>query len=160
MPNSIQEQIVLKVAAQLQRIATANGDDNTIATVQRFNQSGVDLSVVPTILLKEGDVSVEKAESVYPSVQKRMELIAVAIARQDETPTSTDTRDGGAILNSLVADMERMLQRNRTWDGLAIETDAPSYLSVDMDAVEPHLAMGVRFEVVYRHLRNDPYTQV
>jgi hypothetical protein len=141
-------------------ITVAKGFDNTIASVQRLNQDGVDLAVVPTILVKEGEVTVELGQSVAPMVRRRMELLAVAVTRQDETATSLDTRSGGEQLNSLTADMEKVLANNRTWDGLAIQTDPPSYMEVEMEASTPHLARAVRCEVLYEHLRIDPYVQV
>lgn len=148
-----------KITAALAQITTANGYSNTIASVQRLNQDGVDLASVPTILVKEGECVVELGQSIAPNVRRRMEVMAVVVTRQDETPTSLDTRSGGEQVNSLIADMERVLANNRTWDGLAIQTDPPSYLEVDMEASTPHLARAVRFEVLYEHLRVDPYVQ-
>ena len=159
MADSIQEQIVKKVVSALLEITVANGYDNTVQSVQRLNQSGVDLAVVPTILVKEGDCSYDLTKSAYPWVRRRMELYAVAITRQDETDGSLDTRSGGEQLNSLVADMERRMGASRSWDGLAIDTDPPSYLEVELEAVTPHLARGIRCEVVYEHLRSNPYSQ-
>ena len=156
MAYSIQEQIVKKIVAALEGITAVKGFDNTIASVQRLNQAGVDLNAVPTILVKEGDVSVELSQSIFPNVRKRMELLAVVIARQDESDTSTDLRSGGEMLNSLVADIERAVATNRTWDGLAMQTDPPSYSEVEMDATVPHLARAVRFEVIYEHVRHGP----
>src|SRR3954466_2273835 len=140
--DSIQEQIVKKIVTAL----------TPIAAVQRLHQDGLDLATVPTILLKEGDVTVEEVS--YPNVHRKMELFAVAIARQ-----VGDTPSGGEILNGLVAQIEEALQQNRTWDGLAIQTEPPSYLSVELDATTPHLSVGMRFEVSYQHLRVDPYHQ-
>jgi hypothetical protein len=144
MADSIQEQIVKKIVQSL----------SSVALVQRLNQDGVDLAVVPTILLKEGDVTVE--EVVYPNVRRRMELFAVAIARQD---VENEALSGGEILNALVAQIETAIQQNRSWDGLAIQTEPPTYLGVELDSITPHLSVGVRFEVVYQHLRVDPYNQ-
>lgn len=146
MADSIQEQIVKKIALAL----------SPIALVQRLQQDGVDLATVPTILLKEGDCSVDRGESVYPNIRRRMELFAVAIARQD---IAGDTRSGGEILNDLVAQIEGALQVGRRWDGLAIDTESPNYLHVELDSVTPHLSYGMQFAVVYEHLRNDPYSQ-
>lgn len=159
MAVSIQEQIIVQIALALARIQPANGYENAVASVQRYNQSGVDLSVLPTLLIKEGDVSVELGQSIAPNVRRRMELFVVAMTQQDETASSTDTRDGATMLNSLVADIEKVLANNRTWNALAIQTDPPSYLDVEVDAVTPHLARAVRFEVLYEHLRIDPYSQ-
>jgi len=160
MSDSIQEQIVKKIAEALGMISTVKGFDNTIASVQRLDQSGVDLNVVPTILVKEGDVSVELSNSIFPNVRKRMEILAVVITRQDESASSTDLRSGGEQLNSLVADIEKVVATNRTWDGLAMQTDPPSYSEVEMDATMPHLARAVRFEVLYEHERVNPYRQI
>jgi hypothetical protein len=159
MPDSVQESIVKKIVAALGQITTASGYSNTVASVQRLNQEGVDLAVVPTILVKEGDCTVELGASIYPNVRRRMELMAVVVTRQDESATSADLRSGGEIVNSLVADMEKVLANNRTWDGLAIQTDPPSYLEVEIEASTPHLARAVRVEVIYEHLRVDPYQQ-
>lgn len=146
MADSIQEQIIKAIAVAL----------GNVAPVQRLQQGGVDLSVVPTILVKEGECSVDLSKSVFPRIRRRMEVMAVVITRQDEV---TDTRSGGEILNGLTADIEVRLAMDRTWGGLAIMTDAPSYLEVEMDAVTPHLARGLRFEVTYEHNRLDPYLQ-
>jgi hypothetical protein len=157
--ESIQEQIVKKIVDALRMITVVKGFDNDILSVQRLNQAGVDLNVVPTILVKEGDVSVELSQSIFPNVRKRMELLAVVITRQDESEATTDLRSGGELLNSLVADMEKVVSTNRTWDGLAMQTDPPSYSEVEMDATVPHLARALRFEVLYEHIRTDPYQQ-
>jgi hypothetical protein len=159
MADSVQEQIVKKIVAALAMITTVKGFDNTVQSIQRLNQSGVDLADPPIILVKEDDCNAEIAESIYPNIRRRMGIFAVAITRQDESSTSTDLRSGGEILNSLVADMEKVISNNRTWDGLAMQTDPPSYLEVEMDATVPHLARAVRFEVTYQHLRTDPYRQ-
>src|SRR6185295_16204255 len=107
-----------------------------------------------------GDVSVEQSNSIFPNVRKRMEILAVVITRQDESASSTDLRSGGEQLNSLVADIEKVVATNRTWDGLAMQTDPPSYSEVEMDATMPHLARAVRFEVLYEHERVNPYRQI
>lgn len=157
MADSVQEQIVKKIVAALGQITTANGYSNTIASVQRYHLSGVETAVVPTIVVKEGECAAELGQSVYPSVRRRMELVIVPITRHDEV---ADPRSGGEILNSLVADVERCVAMNRTWDGLALQTDPPNYLETELEAVEPHLSKGVRFEVVYEHIRTNPYVQV
>ena len=156
MADSVQEQIVKKIVAALSRITTANGYSNTILSVQRYNLSGVETSVVPTIVVKEGECTVELDGSIYPSIRRRMELVIIPITRHDEV---ADPRSSGEILNSLVADVERCVATNRTWDGLATQTDPPHYLETELDASEPHLSKGVRFEVSYEHVRTDPYAQ-
>lgn len=157
MADSVQESIVKKIVAALATITTANGYSNTIASVQRFMLSGIDLITVPTILVKEGECSVEKELSAYPYIRRRMELVLVPITRHDEV---ADTRSSAEILNSLVADVEQCIIADRTCGGLAIQTDPPSYLETELEANEPHLSKALRFEVVYEHVHNNPYSQV
>lgn len=157
MADSIQERIVKKIVAALGTITVANGYSNTIGSVQRYHASGVRINVaVPAILVKEGECSVELALSVYPSIQRRMQVEVTPFTSHDEV---ADTRSGAEILNSLVADVERCVATNRTWDGLAIQTDPPQYFETELNAEEPYLSKGLQFDVVYQHLRTDPYAQ-
>lgn len=159
MADSILEQIVKKMASAVAEVTVANGYDNTVLSVQRFNQSGVELADVPAVLIREGVCDVERLKSTHQSVRRRAEIVLVGIIRQDETSTSTDTRSAAEQLNSLCADLEYRLGASLTWDGLAIDTEPPNYIEVEMDAVTPHAARGLQVSVVFQHVRNDPYTQ-
>lgn len=154
--DSIQEQIIKKIAAAMAEITIANGYENTILSVQRHKASGMDLSSMPTILIKEGDCSAELVKSSHQRIRRRMELFLVIATRQNE---ESDARSGGEVLNSLVADVEKRLGASQNWDGLALMTDPPSYLEVEVDAVTPHLARGLRTEIVYEHERANPWAQ-
>lgn len=145
MADSIQEQIVKQMARALA----------PVGVVQRHNQNGVNLHTVPTVLLKEGEVSADLASSVAPRIRRTMEMFAVVIDRQ----LDTDPRSGGEILNAMTAAAEELIYANRQWGGLAIQTSPPTYLEVEMDAETPHLARGLRFEVMYEHIRANPYEQ-
>lgn len=157
MADSITEQIMKKAAQALSEITVANGYANTIASVQRHQQSGVDLATTPTILIREGDAEVDLFKSVlYPTIRRTLEWYAVVITRQDEI---NDPRSGAEILNSLVADIDKRVAASGNWDGLAIMTDPPAYLEVEVDATSPHLARGLRFTTSYEHRRDNPYAQ-
>jgi len=156
MADSIQEQIVQKMAQAISEVTEANGYANTIASVQRHNQSGVDLATLPTVLIREGDCFTDLTQSWQPSVRRKMEVFLAVIARQDEEDT---TISGGAILNSLVADIEKRLAASQNWDGLAIMTDPPQYIEVEVDADTPQLTRGMQVSVTYAHQRGDPYRQ-
>lgn len=158
MAESIQEQIVKKVATAMAGIKSTDGYGNTVASVQRHNQSGVVLEAVPVILLQEGECVLDTVNSPYPWTQRRLELYVIAITRQDETAQSPDTRSGGELLNSLMADCERALLADQTWGGLAIRTEPPAYLEVELETNMPHLGKALRTEIIYRHLRHDPYS--
>jgi hypothetical protein len=154
--DSIQEQIIKKISAALALIAPSSGYENTLTSVQRFRASGVDLTTMPTILVKEGDCIPELDKSSPPHVRRRMELYLVVCVRHDE---EADARSGGEILNAYVSDIERCLASTPRWDGLALMTDPPAYLEMEVDAETPHLARGLRVEIVYEHVRADPRTQ-
>lgn len=159
MADSIQEAIIKKITTALAGVTAANGYANTVRSVQRHNQSGINLATLPTVLIKEGDCAVELDKSTHTKIRRRMEWYAVLALQQDETSTSTDTRSGGEQLNSLAADVEARVAASANWDGLAIFTDPPSYLEIEIDAETPHLARGLRFETVFEHRRNDPSSQ-
>lgn len=155
--DSIQEQIIKKIETGLTQITVANGYQVTIASVQRHRWSGIDLSTMPTILIKEGFCEPElSGKSTMERIRRRMELFLVVAVRQDE---ESDARSGAEVLNLYVADIEKKIGVSMNWDGLAIMTDPPSYLEVEVDAETPHLARGMRCEIVYEHLRTDPYSQ-
>lgn len=156
MPDSIQEQLMKAIASKLLLITAANGYDNTIASVQRYRWSGVDLSTMPTILVKEGDCEPELLNSSHRLIRRRLQVFLVVCVRHDEV---ADPRSGGEILNSYVADIEKLVGLNANWNRLAIMTDPPSYIEMEVDAETPHLARGLRCEIVYEHVRNDPYSQ-
>ena len=156
MPDSIQEQIIKKIALAISEVTTGNGYANTVASVQRHNMLGMDLATVPAVLIREGTCAIDMEKSTYPHVRRRMELFIVIAHRQDE---EHDARSGGEILNSLVADIEQRLAASQNWDGLAIMTMPPEYLEVELDAQNPHLTRGMRLETVYQHLRTNPYSQ-
>jgi len=143
-----------RIAARLATITPANGYVNTIAAVQRHNLSGISIADLPTLLIKEGNTDPEKGRSVYPNVQKRMGCYIVVITTQvGETPT------GGAILNSLLADVEKCVQGDRSWGGLAIDTDPAAYMETELDMTMPHLSKALFFECIFEHVRDDPYAQ-
>jgi hypothetical protein len=155
MADSIQEQIIKQIAARLAEITVAAGYANTIKSVQRHQLTGIETSDVPTLVIQEGDSTADLSKSVFPSIFRRMEVFIIIVTTQDPA----DSRSGGEILNSLVADVERCVAVNRRWNELARDTEPPMYLTTDLDAVLPHLSKGLRFEVLYEHVRNDPYAQ-
>ncbi|WP_447979083.1 hypothetical protein [Candidatus Nitrospira bockiana] len=153
--DSVQEQIVKKAVQVFAGIRTADGYANTVQSVQRFSLRGVNLSALPVVLVMEGEAEPELDKSPAPWTQRRFELYAVVLAIEVEG----DSRSGGEILNSLVADVEQAAMRNPTWGGLAQRTDPPAYLEATVEASQPVLSKALRFDVVYRHLRDNPASQ-
>lgn len=155
--DSIQEQIVKKVALAMSQITVANGYTNTIKSVQRYRWSGIDLNNLPTVMLVEGTCDAELTNSTHQRIRRRLELYIVVAVPDDEL---SDTRTGAEILSYFAADIEKRLGASQNWDGLALMTDPPSYTELSFaDAETPHLARGLRCEIVYEHVRSDPYSQ-
>jgi len=142
MPDSIQEQIVKKVASALAEITA-------IQSVQRFSWDGILLGTLPAVLIKEGDCVEEKDHRTTTRIRRRMEVYLVVA----HLPDAVD------LLNNLVADVEKRLGVSRNWDGLALMTDPAAYLELDLDAVTPHVSRGMKVEIVYEQQRYDPYSQ-
>jgi hypothetical protein len=157
MSDSIQERIVKKVAAAMASITVANGYNNTIKSVQRYRWSGIDLNNLPTIMIVEGTCDVELLKSTHERIRRRLELYIVVAVPDDEV---ADARPGAEILSYFAADIEKRLGASQQWDGLALMTEPPSYTELSFaDAETPHLARGLRTEIVYEHVRSDPFTQ-
>ena len=56
MADSVREQIVSNIATALGNVTTGNGYNNTLVSVQRFQQSGLSVSSVPTAVVNfEGE---------------------------------------------------------------------------------------------------------
>ena len=154
MADSIQEQIIKKVSDVMAAITVANGYNNTIEVVQRLRATGVSTARVPTIVIYEGDCAVDLPNSTHQRVRRKLELYLVAVTGQEETDAAPS---GAELLNSLIADMELAVGENERWDGLALMTDPPDYQEWELDAVDPHLARGLRTVITYEHERGDPW---
>lgn len=146
MPDSIQERIIKKITTAL----------TAVAPVQREMASGPNLSVVPTIIIRTEDCISELGKSVAPILQKRMRVAACAVVSQE---LSSDARSDDERINGILAEMETIVANNRTWDGLAIQTDPPNYMEREIRAESPHMGQAMEFEVVFQHVRVDPYSQ-
>lgn len=148
MAQSIKEQIVAKILAA---IAAIDG----IKNVQRVSQAGVAFGAVPFVVLTQGDDLLESPQTP-PYTRRKVELVASIITRQTDT---ADTRSGDEVLNTWGAEVERVLMADRTVGALAEDVKPPEWLEVAIESNVPHLGVALRFAVVYRHLRNDPYRQ-
>ena len=152
--DSLQEQIIKAVAARMATITMANGYQNTIKLVQRHEALGMDLAKMPTILVREGDCSAELSQGSHQQIRRRMEVLIVVATGIDEL---AEPRSGSEVLNSLAADIEKALGYNERWNNLALMTEPPEYLTLDIDAETPHLARGLRVVITYEHGRGNPY---
>lgn len=155
MADSIREQIIKKVKAQLATITVANGYKNTIASVQRFKQTGQVTKDVPYLIIHEGpdepeDGPVAGAGSL---TTRKLEISVEVGMRHDE---AADARSSEEIVNTLREDLERALMANRTWDGLARDTAPLRHGPIIGLEGQPDLTCYAETTLTYRHRATDP----
>lgn len=146
MALSVKEQIIQKMLATI-------GAVSWVKNVQRVTQQGARYADVPFVMVTQGDDLLE-TEQTRPYTTRRMEVWASIIARQIDVE---DLRSGDEILNGYGADIEAALLKDLTVGGLAQEIKPPEWLEMEIESDVPHIGVALRFVVVYRHLRHDPY---
>lgn len=63
------------------------------------------------------------------------------------------------VLDTLLGDCEKALMSDHTRGGLAIDTTLTINTMFARDQIAAHGGFDLEFEILYRHLRADPYTQ-
>ena len=157
MPSeSIQEQIIKLVGAAMLEITTANGFSTTVNSVQRREWGGVNLSQMPTVLIKEGESTVDLPQSSHQRVRRSLTLNLVLAV---PPPEEGSALSGAEVLNALACDIELMVGANQQWSGLALMTEPPNSAEESVEAETPHLSRGMQLTIVFEHLRLDPRAQ-
>lgn len=151
MADSYREQIVKDIKTALLTISTANGFNNTIASVQRPEQDGNSFSSSPMAIIVEGDE--EGQDGPVELITKTLQIIIIAQMRQD---TATDTRSANEVLNSFAVDIHKAVMSDRTRNSIALDTKFISESQLQVEEGQPELARLIEFEVSYRHHNTDP----
>jgi len=102
MPNSVREDIIAHIATALGNVTTGNGYENTLASVQRFQQAGLTVATVPTAVV----TFVNETKDIGPDFRATCELdVSIDIwAVHDTDAVSGDT---ATLVDSLAADCEK-----------------------------------------------------
>lgn len=139
----------------LESITTGNGYENTIDSVQRFQQEGQDPIDGNGILLIDGDDVVEGMilAGAYDLTSRRRHVDLVIIGRQD---LSVDTRSASEFMNSLEQDVRRAVQVDEQRGGIAINTEETQANETDVQIGMPELRRVIGYDIRYRHRRTDP----
>jgi thioredoxin-like negative regulator of GroEL len=146
MSDTVKEQIVKHVVVLLLTLPW-------VKSVQRMNQDGIVWADAPFVTVAQGDDLVEAIQT-RPYTTRRAEIMVTTIIRQTDVG---DVRSAEEILNQYGADVEAALMADLSLGGLAQEIKSPDWLEREVESKEPHVAVAMRFAIVYRHLRHDPY---
>jgi len=152
MSIPIVEQIAASIAVDIAAITTANEYNQDLTAVRPkkvdFETAWDDL----TVLISQ-DTAVKDGEMTNNCQQWRQTFFATAIViDSDKAETSIDTR-----LNQVAADIQKKLMVDEYRGGLA--TDTIIMGAVGFDDGAGFTGINVVFDVQYRTLINDPYTQ-
>ena len=142
------------IQAALEGITVANGYDNTLNAVERLLQRGQS-SQPPMAYVLEGDdtASTGPLAGPFDLLSRDLQVGVVLMVQQDD---DVDARSASEAMNSLVADVQRVMQVDTTRGGLALDTEETAVSPIQVDEGLPILSATVAYRVTYRHRRNDP----
>lgn len=148
---SVREEILKLVKAKLETITTGNGYGNTIASVQRFTESGIVTKDVPYIVIHEGDET--PGHEPEPATHYELDVELEVVTRHDE---AADARSSEEICNSLRADIRKAMASNRQWNNLACNTKPLGSTGVFVFEGQPDLTFVMQTTIEYRTRADDP----
>lgn len=154
MTDTIRELIQQNIDAVLKTITIANGYNNTVVSVQRWEQNGNSLLLAPCIIQVPNPE--EKTEGPHPYSTCRLPIDIYIFVRHDKTE---DSRATDAILNSLLGDIEKALKIDSTRGGNAENTIIKNNSFIVNEQGEPISGIIVEIEVVYYHQTTNPYSR-
>lgn len=154
MADSIIEQIALNVVTTLQGITIANNYTRDVSQVVRPHPGVGDARQDMQIIVAQGNPSVIEDR---PQQHKQWRQPFAAICCVQELKASTTSIESRQ--NSIRADVEKILMVDFHRGGLAINTVITDPLYADTDAGANEGIVAVNFDVIYRTLLQDPYSQ-
>lgn len=146
------------VQATLELVTVENGYSNTLRSAQRFQQQGQMLAAMPVAVLVEGgdDIELDGPLAGSDSLVSRTLTISVVLIHQQDT--DTDARSAAELMNSLIADVQKVMQVDHSRGGLALDTQESGIGEMDVEDGQPELVQTVGYRIRYRHRRTDPTT--
>lgn len=154
MSTSIRENILAELKTTLEAITVAHGYTNTIASVQRWNQRGNSLALVPCIVINSGQE--EKRPEPNPQATCKFTIYLDVWYRQDDD----ETRPSDQIISGLLADVEKALMVDPTRGGNAEDTNILNNVTFETVEGQPSFGIILELEIVYKHKLTDPTVYV
>lgn len=126
-----------------------------VKAVQRIKIGGNAWADAPFVTVAQGDDLLE-AEQTRPYTTRRLELLVTVVIRETD---EADVRPSDEILNGYGGEIEQALMADLSVGETAQEIKPPDWLEIEVESKEPHIGVSLRFAIVYRHLRNDPFSK-
>ena len=148
--STVRENIIADLKTTLEGVSQANGYNNDIASVQRWQQRGNVLRSVPCIVISAGQE--DKKPEPNPLMTCRLSVYLELYIRQNETDlTPTDS-----IINSLLGDIEKALMVDYTRSGNAKDTNIKSVIPFETQEGQVNAGAVIELEIIYQHQQTDP----
>lgn len=153
MPNSVREEIIADIATALGNVTTGNGYNNTLASVQRFQQSGLTVATVPTAVVN----FVSESKEIGPDARSTCDLeVGVDVwAVHDTDVVSGDT---ATLVDSLAADCEKAIMQDVSRNGKARDCAVRAVNPFRLAEGQPFVGCNLTVIISYQHDFNDPFT--
>lgn len=153
MPDTIREKIFLNLVTTLSGIVVANGYENDIASVERWNMNGNNKASVPAIIINSGPE--KDSDSVAYNLTHCLLTVFLELwVRQNETESTATATD--RLLNSLLGDIKKALQVDVTRGGVAVDTEITDIESFETIEGQQHAGLIITVEIEYRHIQTNP----
>lgn len=153
MPDTVREKIFLDLVTTLSGISVANGYENNIASVERWNMNGNNKASVPAIIINSGPE--KDSDSVAYNLTHCLLTVFLELwVRQNETESAATATD--RLLNSLLGDIKKALQTDVTRGGVAVDTEVTDIESFETIEGQQHAGLIITLEIEYRHQQQDP----
>ncbi len=148
--TAIRERIMQNIAVVLEQISTANGYNNTLQGVYRFEQKGNSTVKEPFLEILPVSEDIQPAPEPYVTCTLTLNLDVWVRHSKSEFDGSTD-----AYLITFLQDITRAIMSDTSRGGLAIDTKITgNYPFVTVEG-QPYAGVTVTVEIRYRHKRDD-----
>lgn len=150
MPTTVREKILADIKTTIETVMVANGYDNTIPSVQRWDKRGNILRQVPCVIVSSGPE--QKDQYPNPLFTCHLSVYLDLWIRQD----TDDARATDTILSSLLGDIEKALMLDHTRGGYAKNTVMRNNVPFESVEGQPHAGLIIEIEIIYQHQQLDP----
>ena len=155
MADTVREKIFADLVTTLSGISTANGYDNNIASVQRWDMNGNNKVGVPAIIVNSGPEKNDDGKA-YDLTHCLLTVFLELWVRQNEAESAAMPTD--KLLNSLLGDIKKSLAEDVTRGGNAFDTEVTDVETFETVEGQQHAGLVVTIEIEYRHKQTDPKT--
>lgn len=150
MADSIREKIMADLLTTFGTISVANGYENNIESVQRYEQNDQNLQATPAIIIVEG---VESSEDSPDPLTTNVLIVEGMVYTSHDRLASIST---GEFLNKFVQDIKKAIKVDNTRGGNAVDSMVKSSEPFETDEDQPFVGIIFEIEVIYRHRQTDP----